>query len=337
MGRPIERANVEAAWRALAGGSGEGWRSIPVGTVGPVRVLAGRRLPGNEEAVLFGIARYKRPPSDQLPSGRGFEVVRVTLAHEDSDLRWIGVSRQLPGRVDLFAMMIADIIGHLAGLSGEDPEAFGQALLARVRAWQDFMQRGDGVLSREAEVGLVGELCTLLHMAELGVPAPVALDAWQGPLDGLHDFVFHGGVVEVKTSVATTGFMAEVASLEQLDDSRVAPLLVAAVRLAVTGDGQRLPEIVDGVRARVENDPAAGEIIESRLLHAGYSDRFADRYVRRFSHAGTRVFRVDAGFPRLVHGSVPAAVRRARYEIDLDLDGQPFVSLDQALSIVGVI
>lgn len=337
MGRPIERANVEAAWRALAGGDGEGWRSIPVGTVGPVRVLAGRRFPGNEEAVLFGIAGYKRPPSDQLPSGRGFEVVRVTLDREDSDLRWVGVSRQLPGRLDLFAMMIADIIGHLAGLSGSDPEAFGQALIARVRAWQDFMQRGDGVLSREAEVGLAGELCTLLDTIELGVPVPIALDAWQGPLDGLHDFVFHGGVVEVKTSVATAGFMAEVASLEQLDDSSVAPLFLAAVRLAVTADGRRLPEIVEGVRAKVGPDRAAREVIESRLLHAGYSDRFADRYVRRFSHTGTRVFRVDSGFPRLVHGSVPAAVRRARYDIDLDMSGQPFVSLAQALSIAGVI
>lgn len=337
MARLIERASIESAWRALAGGEGDGWRTIPVGSVATVRILAGRRLPGNEEAVLFGIDGFRRPSSDQLPTGRGFEVVRLALDHEDTSLRWIGISRQLPGSLDLFTMMITDIIDQLASLAGATSEELGHALLARVRAWQDFMQRGDGVLGREAEVGLVGELRAVLAMLKLGLHPSVVLEAWRGPLNALHDFVFPGGVVEVKSSVATVGFLAEVASLEQLDDTDVAPLMLAAVRLAVTSDGHTLPEIIGEVRTVVGSDRHASALLETRLLHAGYLDRFADRYVRRFSHANTTVFRVDASFPRLVHGSVPAAVRRAKYDIDLDAVNQPGMPLGQALTVIGVL
>lgn len=337
MAQPIDRVNVESAWRALAGLDGQGWRTIPVGSVGVASVLAGRRFPGNEEAVLFGIAGYRRPSGDQLPSGRGFDVVRVSLQQDDADLRWIGISRRQSGNPELFAMMITDVIAYLGTVPSTDGEELGTALLSRIRGWQDFMQRGDGALSPEEEVGLVGELHAVLGMITLGVAPAVVLDAWRGPLDSLHDFVYPGGAIEVKSSLATAGFLASIASLEQLDDSKAAPLLIAATRLAVGAQGQTLPELVQLTRSTIREAGAPADLLEERLLHAGYSDRFADRYARRFSHVSWTVYVVDDRFPRLVHGGVPAAVRQARYDLELEVLDLPTSTLKQALERIGAI
>jgi hypothetical protein len=207
----------------------------------------------------------------------------------------------------------------------------------QVRGWQDFMQRGDGALSPEEEVGLVGELHAVLGMITLGVAPAVVLDAWRGPLDSLHDFVYPGGAIEVKSSLATAGFLASIASLEQLDDSKAAPLLLAATRLAVGAQGQTLPELVQLTRSTIREAGAPADLLEERLLHAGYSDRFADRYARRFSHVSWTVYVVDDRFPRLVHGGVPAAVRQARYDLELEVLDLPTSTLKQALERIGAI
>jgi hypothetical protein len=334
MGQPIDRAGIEAAWRALAGTDGDGSRSIPVGSIANVRVRAGRRFPGNEETVLFGIAGYRRPPNDQLPNGRGFDVSPVTLHQEEPNQKWIGISRERAGNLDLFSMMITDVIGHLETVASGGGDC-GSALLSRVKAWQDFMQRSDGALGAEEEIGLVGELHTVLGMLALGVAPDAVVEAWRGPLDSLHDFVFPRGVIEVKSSIATVGFIASIASLEQLDDLNAAPLALVAVRLAISDQGTTLPELVQMIRSAVTQAGPPEDLFEARLLHAGYSDRFAGRYVRRFSHVSSKVYVVDSGFPRLVHGNVPTSVRQARYDLDLAMLDLPTLSLGQALALVG--
>jgi hypothetical protein len=336
MGRLIDQAGLAAAWRALSGHGEPGWRTIPLGAIGPVQVLAGRRFPGNEEAVLFGIPGYRRPANEQLPSGRGFEILRVTLKEKDEEPRWLGVNREAQGSFDLFAMMITDLLEHLASRDADtSPDELGTALVARVRAWQEFMQRGSGVLGPEAEVGLVGELRFLEALLESGLAISEVLDGWKGPLDGLHDFAFPGGAIEVKSTVASVGCTAEVSCLEQLDDSVVAPLFLGAVRLSVGPGGITLPEQIERLRGAA-SEPSARAHLDEKLLRVGYFDRFAERYTRRFRLSSLKAFRVDADFPRLVHGSVPPAVRRARYDIDLDATERPTTSLDDVMSTLGL-
>lgn len=339
MVRRIDPEDLRTAWRALRGHTGEGWRTIPLGSIGPVRILAGRRLPHDEEAVIVGLSGAQLPPADQLPRGRGFEVERLSLEGLPQDCTWIGLSRQPVGSIELFAMMVGDLLDTLQQEhSHRGSTSLVAVFLSRIRAWQDFMQQGDdGILSAEAEVGLAGELVLLEALLSAGMAPQVVLAAWQGPIGGLHDFALPPGAIEVKASVATAGFPASIGSLEQLDDGKVTPLFLAAVRLALSATGLRLPEIVCRMRSRLTNELQAAAVFESRLLHAGYSDRFADRYIRRFAEAGIRLFRVDESFPRLVPSSVSPAIRRARYEIDIDMADIEALALRPVLGLLGAI
>jgi hypothetical protein len=331
----IER--LQSAWRALAGvARAEGWRTIPINLEGPCRLLAGRHFPGNEEAVLIGFPSVRVPSDSQLPQGRGFRVARVPGATLGGACEWVSLSRQPSGSSDLFAMMAGDVMGLLEDFPASSQERLFGLFLSRIKAWQDFMEQDrQGVLGPEAETGLYGELVVLRDMIGMGIPAACAVEAWQGPLNGLHDFSVGSGAIEIKTTVSVNSFPARIGSLEQLDPSLKQPLFLAGVRLTISGAGRALPEIVGMLRDCLTGDSPTLSLFESRLLHAGYLDVLADHYTRRFETVGMIVFEVTGAFPGLTRGKVDTAIRQARYELDLDALHVPVVTLGQACAHLG--
>jgi len=324
---------IRAAWRALASDDdGEGWRTIPIELDGECLLLAGRHFPGNEEAILVGFGKVPMPPANRLPQGHGFRVEKVEHNLLGDDHAWLSLSRQQGGSLDMFAMMAGDIVGMLEAYAQAGQERLFQLFLSRIRAWQDFMERdGDGILTAEAEVGLCGELLVLRDILEARLPAAITLENWDGPLRGLHDFLMGTGAIEVKTTVGAKGFPAVISSLEQLDESIRQPLFIAGVRLFVDASGKTLPEFTAELRSLLHHDPVALAIFECRLLQAGLLEKFAHRYTRRFLHARTVVLPVDEKFPKLTHGNVSIAIRKAWYELDLDLTDTTDIGLRQAI------
>lgn len=334
MARPIDEFVL--AWDALSGRSAEGgWRSIRVAPAGSCVLMAGRRFPGNEEALLAGFALAKVPAAEKLPEGHGFEVTRAD-PHGDGKT-WIALTRKESGSIELFAEMVGDVAGAMDAASSEGEERILRALLGRVRTWQEFMRKGVHALSPEAEIGLIGELSILGAILDAGVPASMAVQAWVGPIEGIQDFEIGAGAMEVKATLASMGFPAKIGSLEQLDDSARKPLFVAGVRFSQRDSGSNLPEFAATIRARLGADSEAARIFADRLLAAGYHDFHAERYPRRFVIERIRVVEVGDGFPRIVPGNVPEGVRRVIYEIDLDRAPGSSVGIDGALKRLGAI
>lgn len=315
----MARQNNEfiVAWSSLSGSTQEsGWRSIPISPAGPIGIYAGRRFPGNEEALLATFGGTTIPVAEKLPDGQGFSIERAD-PHGDGKI-WLALTRKGSGNPELFTAMVCDIVGVLDAEAASGEERLLTIFLRRVRAWQEFMRKGIQGLEPEAEIGLIGELSFLSSMVGAGIPASLAVESWVGPLDGIQDFEVGTGAVEVKATLSATGFPAKIGSLEQLDDSIRQPLFLAGVRLSQTESGKNLPEFAEHVRGLLNGDTAAQRLFADRLLVAGYFEAHVDRYSRRFSIAGTRVIEVGEGFPRLIHGTVPNGIRSARYEIDLD-------------------
>lgn len=336
MARP--NSAFELAWGSLSGASVEpGWRTIPVEPAGAIAIHAGRRFPGNEEAVLACFPSASLPHAEKLPDGQGFAVERAD-PHNDGRA-WLALTRRAHGSVELFATMVRDVVGALdaAVLEGAPADRLLRVFLGRVKAWQEFMRKGAQALGPEAEIGLFGELATLCAAMDAGVAPDACVEAWVGPLDAAQDFELGTGALEVKTTVATAGFPARVGSLEQLDDSLRQPLFVVAVRLRQLVGGQSLPDIVAAARSRAAASEEAARVLGERLISAGYFEAHADRYVRRFAIDGIRALEVTAAFPRLVHATVPAGITRAVYDVDLEKAAGPRLELAAALKRVGVI
>jgi len=326
-----------AAWRALADdGKGEGWRTIPIVHDCLNRVLAGRHFPGGEQALLIGFGAVNVPAADQLPKSHGFLVSKAELGSFNAGLDWIALRCQSPGRLDLFSLMAADVVSSVTAHLGGDEEAVLRAFLARIRAWQQFMrQTGDGVLAPEAEVGLIGELTVLRTLLSSGLLARTAVEAWQGPLGGLQDFVFATGAIEVKATASSGDFVVAIGSLEQLDDTQICPLFLAGIRFTLNRSGDSLPGVVAEVGRLLSSDEIALAVFQDRLLNSGYLDAFAQRYSRRFLCVEQRLIRVAGAFPRLTRTGLPLEIRSASYEIDIDSISTGDVGLSGALDELG--
>jgi len=338
MARQSERDELVTAWRALASEhEAEGWQTITVFSGGGCRLLAGRHFPGNEESLLLGF-RDVRPPRDELmPQGHGFLLTNASFDQPDDGWGWIALCRKPDGNLEFFELMASDVVATLVSLRGAEGKRLLEVSLVRIHAWQEFMRKGgQRFLGPEAEVGLYGELEVLDMLMEHGVAAPVVIASWQGPLDGLHDFQFGSGAIEVKSTASTASFQARVGSLEQLDDSMVSPLFLAGVQLTTDPQGQTLPARIDVLRDRLSDLPATKESFDRLLLHAGFSGDDADGYSRQFRCQAIRVFRVDERFPRLTRGNVAGAVTSAQYEINLSHGDLEIVETELAVRELGV-
>lgn len=330
--------DLRAAWRALAGPwQGDGWQTIPVAASAPCTLFAGIRMPGGEEALLVGFRGVRSLPYSSLPQGHGFEVLRVEAPEMGEHGLVVALARRPSGRFELFAMMAEDLVRLLDECMGAREETVLQRFLARIHAWQEFMNRHrEDVLSAENEQGLFGELILLERFVEAELPPRDVLDAWQGPADGLQDFILGSGGIEVKTTLSAGGFPATISSLEQLDDSFRQPLFVAAIRVRLHNAGMTLPEMVDFVKGKLGNDRQTLETFDIRLMQAGLLHSTVDQYTRRFRHVSSAILCVQADFPRLTRAHVHPLVRKARYEIDLELVNAEEVELEQALEMMGV-
>lgn len=315
MARPIEEFAI--AWQALSGnGGGEGWRCISVSPAGVCPILAARRFPGNEEAMLAGFHSAKAPSKESLPEGVGFEVARED-PHGDGKT-WIALTRKDSGGEEMFAEMVCDVAGTMDAVAASGEESVLRAMLSRIRAWQEFMRRTPRGLSPEAEVGLAGELAFLELLLDAGMSAQSVVESWLGPTGGIQDFEVGSGSVEVKSTLSSNGFPAKIGSLEQLDDSFRSPLFIAGVRFVQGGAGRTLGDMASDLSGKLSATPGCAADFADRLVAAGFPPAHYGRYTRRFSMESVRILEVDGDFPRFVPGNVADAIRRVKYELDLD-------------------
>lgn len=333
-----QNSDFAVAWSSLSDSNADiGWRSINVGSAGPIALHAGRRFPGNEQALLAGFDSTTVPVAERLPDGQGFTVERAD-PHGDGKT-WLALTRRGSGSQELFTAMVCDVAGALdaAATDTADESRLLRTFLGRVRAWQEFMRKGAHALSPEAEIGLIGELTILSALIVQGVPAHIAVEGWVGPEDGVQDFEVGTGAIEVKCTNSSNGFPARIGSLEQLDNSNRQPLFLAGVKLRQTTAGKNLPDFVDNLLSLVSDDLQASQLLSNRLISAGYFENHADRYPRRFELACIRTFEVDDGFPRMTRATVPLEVSRVIYDIDLDTVRGENVELGVVLKKLGAL
>ncbi|MNJ16986.1 hypothetical protein D3C77_112570 [compost metagenome] len=333
----VNSNEIQGIWRALSGAvTTPGWQTIDLLKAGSCQMKLARHSPSNEEAALVGFASTRIAPASRLPKGQGFRMERANLGEALDSYQWLAIVRQPSGPLDLFAAVVCDLAGLLSCTGDMTESQLYQNLLARVRGWQEFMRKGRDGLSTEAEQGLVGELCLLRSLIEEGVFPISAIDAWKGPQDGLHDFLFGAGSIEVKSTIAIEGFPISIASLDQLDDSQSSPLYLAGVRLEVNDTGMTLPELVGSFRTILKLDSAALHKFELNLIDAGYLDMHRDTYIRRFTLQELKILLVNSDFPRLIHANVPAAVRWATYQLDISIMTTEPLPLSGVLQKLGV-
>ncbi len=330
--------NLLLAWKSInESTSSSGWQAINLQTIGSIKIQAGKRFPENLEAVLFAFPSTNISNADQLPEGLGFNIERIPSS--ELGTTELALSRKPAGNIELFGAMALDVISAVEKAAEDVPptNTLLRLFLQRVKSWQAFMSKGSSPLSADGEVGLAGELNVLSRLIDEGVPIQTVINGWTGPTeDGVRDFSLNTGGIETKATMSSKGFVAKIGSLDQLDDSNCNPLFVAAIRFALSDNGDTLPNLIVKLRSKFSEDALATIDFENRLIAAGYIQAHDSYYRRKFLLSEEHYLFVDNNFPRLTIGNVNAGVIAARYDISLEHLLQTSVDIRQVLTDLGL-
>lgn len=333
MGTFNDIFKLKISWKALGqSANNSGWNIIPIENF--TGISAGIHYPQNSETVLFSFEK-KLLAGFSLPECEGFSVFVIEQNNSQNDL--LAVSRKPGACLEIFLVMATDLIQVVADLFVDGKLGSILPIINRIGLWQEFWhQKRPPVLSPQKEVGLFGELTLLREILSQNVSCGEALSSWKGPERNIHDFVFKNGSIEVKSTIGEDGFLISISSIDQLACIANTQLFLAAFKLSVTNDGQRLPELIKSVRTFFEAVPTQKVLFDSLLLKYGYSDLYAENYRRFFSVEDNKIFKIDDSFPRIIREKLPSEIVEASYSIDISILPGSDVTLQKVLSSMEV-
>ncbi|NOD92509.1 PD-(D/E)XK motif protein [Ruegeria sp. HKCCD4884] len=267
-----------------------------------------------------------REELDDVPTGS-----RRLLIHEDfrdghAWVRIICLDRDLE---TVFLRFCESVLAEIAR-NAPTPLAIGRAL-SRFRR---LFEQADSAIDGERIAGLVAELFVLEWLVENGTNA---VRAWRGPYGETHDFAFGNLHVEVKALPASGERKCRISNIHQLEEPMGGTLFLAGVRLAP--GRETIGTILERLLTLLPHESV--DDLEAAIQSAGCPVPITEPWNRRgFALAPVEVWRIDAGFPRLVPGSLQAGslqqgVTDVRYTVSLEVAGASVVDPRQLISVIG--
>jgi len=306
------RPQLRQLWHeagATASGSHE-WRARRLTCAAPVVVLAGVRDADGRFSLLIEteLTASTEPRFRFRASGISVDDQR----RPQEGLRRLAIVLEMEELRDVFETLAADVI-EVVSTASTNSEAFS-SVTARLEAWQACLNARRGNISVEQQIGFLGELQVLCRLASQ-IGYSMAVEAWQGPLDGLHDFSLSSTAIEVK-SVLGLGHSIRINNVHQLDRTGLQALAIARPRFVQSEVAPNVPEAVEQVRREIEQSaPAILAEFERRVLFAGIVSGCDDLSVR-VQLSECRFYRVCGDFPWIDPELLPSAVSAVRYDLN---------------------
>lgn len=304
---PMPIPTIEELWRSLRTGSTVVHRRVDAEH--PLELYAEFDPPDRYGLVLF----TQREP----PEPRSLRTLHIDRGRRHDGLWWLRLSITGTAFQPIFGGLCRDIITTTG--TGVADEVAPSVILSRVDRWRKLLEGELHGMSNAELRGLIGELI-VLELDVLPALRPIdAIIAWNGPFGAAQDFTLSTGQrIEVK-AVHSDATSCQINGLDQLD-AATDPLTLTIVRLDQTGteaEGAVTATIlIERLRERLIEDPAAANEFESRLAAAGWHNH-PDHQAFAVLVVSVEHYVVDVDFPRLTRDLVPQGVLEAKYEIAL--------------------
>lgn len=223
---------------------------------------------------------------------------------------------------DLFLGLCETLIASLKNVA--DPAIALAVTLAHLKRWKAFLAgRNARLLSSEEVRGLFGELHILRTLYHKTLPQAVAVDAWCGPDDSHHDFIFGNRAIEVKSLSCRERSTVRISSEDQLE-SLSDKLFLLTQRISDMPSSEHSLSL-NGIVTLIKDELMDSEVIElfmDKLANVGYAP-LAEYDTPSFVVSGAQGYHVTADFPRLIRSKLPQGVTKVTYDLMLE-DIEPF-------------
>ncbi len=226
---------------------------------------------------------------------------------------------------ELFFPIVSYLVEHLNKL--EPAENNLAAIEKMIQEWVAFFKEKIEKGSREAILGLIGELLALRDVIDL---ENAEAQFWQGPVGGIQDFRFPHDRLEVKVLGTRTGPRThKISGIQQLVIPENGKLFLLSHRITLSAQGENsIHELVAEVGALSIFASGAGrKHFEESLKAVGYSEELVEKY-SRFDQVDSILYQVTEDFPRLTPSMVSADSRVMDIRYSLDLSGLDDAEID---------
>lgn len=311
----------------MTGKNEDPWSDIPTSPVGSMlngRLVAESRpweifraLDHHGRRTLFLVHAPASASRSALPKIAGLDVVARVRTEDNMGI--LSVTLENADDADIFTRFSDDIIETVA--SARDEATAVQSFVGRTWKWHAFLKGGrKPTLSREAQLGLIGELWTLLKVIAPARGLAAAVEGWRGSQRAPKDFELSDLCIECKARGAASRNKVRITSEHQLADvsGHDVFLLVHIFASAREDDvgAFDLHKKVREVRSAITSDaPQASKMFEAALDDAGHDD--THEYEVVVVHRAFDAYRVADGFPRIIPGAFPDGPVDVTYDLPL--------------------
>ena len=249
---------------------------------------------------------------DSLKIYEGLEYSIHELNIDDNAAIWFDMYAELDRQIQ-FSLFLAYFLNFL---EAHDPL---DALETSRRILRRYWSGSFNILSKAKQIGLFGELFVLEKLIS-SKGREYGLECWQGPNEGLHDFIGSSLDIEVKSTLRDPPNV-RISSLEQLVPTETKSLSLV-VNMIGQGDGRTLSEYIDQIYEGYFNDnPDSAIKFEKKLLDVGYSHEFSKEYSIQFKIKKQIYVDVDLDTPVLNSdfiSLIPSTVHNISYTLDVN-------------------
>lgn len=253
------------------------------------------------------------PSSIHFPVIQGLEV-RALIDHPG--VFRIEVALNDPDAQEPFRHVCDDLVDHCERTAKAN--ALPRRIAERLEVWRRLWRRQRlGILSEEAQRGLLAELLFLRDIWLDVTDELNALDTWEGPDGASQDFREGFRAVEVKSRPPSRNSVL-ISSADQMwfDGDLYLVVYPVATVGQIEGDAVSLNQVVESVRLRLGSGQARDRL-EIRLIDFGYIDR-REYDDERFVIASPSAYQVKEGVPALRESDLPYGVEGVRYLMNLN-------------------
>lgn len=197
----------------------------------------------------------------------------------------------------------------------EEAEGY-QAIINRFFQWKKMFVSSKKQFLTEPEImGLIGEMLLLRDHLSQRIGLTKALRSWSGQELTHKDFSFDNTWIEAK-AISRGAQSVKISSLEQLDGDNEGELAIHSLeKMSTAYDGITLNKLVFETRELFLSNEEQ-DLFMAQVALQGYEfNNYYDDFVYEIS--SFKRYRVNSEFPKLTHRDIPAAIRKAAYEISL--------------------
>ena len=215
-----------------------------------------------------------------------------------------------------FFLFVQNIVNELEKTLTEQEAV--KTLFNVISRWKRLFNRiYMGMLTKEQQKGLLGELLYIDFLLSNDVSSNKVIRSWFGIEFEDKDFVFENCAMEIKFSSNKVPYL-NISSERQLDITVVPFMYLVLYPCNEVQKGDfSLNSVIERIREKLQCSGEDLILFNEKLIEYGYLDDDKIHYEKQYALLKTYSYSVTSTFPRIVKDSIPIGIYNTNYKIEI--------------------